>query len=190
MKKNKECIAEFDYVAYHYVIPFVHRWYSKISHMRKGKNEKNYVFDKFISEFIIYSALVNVIKPLEYKHKYDCAYCTKIMPVFIVERMEDDIIRQLSEPVNEIISIIDSNQFRVVSSYDKDPNLKNNWLSGDINNQLTSLLETLYYLRCNLFHGEKEYSDNQISLLRPSSVCLSIINKEIEIIFKKLNNAL
>jgi hypothetical protein len=158
--------------------------------MRKGKNEKNYVFDKFISEFIIYSALVNVIKPLEYKHRYDRAYCTKIMPMFIVERMEDDIIRQLSEPVNEIISIIDSNQFKVVSSYDKDPNLKNNWLSGDINNQLTSLLETLYYLRCNLFHGEKEYSDNQISLLRPSTVCLSIINKEIELIFSKLNNAL
>ena len=110
--------------------------------------------------------------------------------MFIVERMEDDIIIQLSEPVNEIISIIDSNQFKVVSSYDKDPNLKNNWLSGDINNQLTSLLETLYYLRCNLFHGEKEYSDNQISLLRPSSVCLSIINKEIELIFSKLNNAL
>ena len=62
---KKECIAEFDYVAYHYVIPFIRRWYSKISHMRKGKNEKNYVFDKFISEFIIYSALVNVIKPLE-----------------------------------------------------------------------------------------------------------------------------
>jgi hypothetical protein len=185
MKKNKGCIAEFDYVAYHYVTPFVHRWHCKISHMRKGKNEKNYVFDKFISEFIIYSALVNVIKPQENKHKFDCAYCTRIMAEFIADRMEDDIIGQLSDPVNGLISIIDTKQFKVVSSSEKDPDLRNNWLSGNSNNQLTALLETLYYLRCNLFHGEKEYSDDQVSLLNPASVCLSVINKEIEIIFSR-----
>ena len=186
MKKSKECIAEFDYVAYHYVTQFVHRWRGKISHMRKGTNEKNYVFDKFVSEYIIYSALVNVIKPQESKHKYDCIYCTDVMADYIVERISDTLILKLSDPVNELIKIIDTKQFKVVSSKDKNPELKKNWLSDNPRNQLTALLETLYYMRCNLFHGEKEYSDDQISLLKPASASLSMINKEIELIFSKI----
>ena len=185
MKKSKECKAEFDNVAYHYVTQFVHRWHSKTRHMKKGKNEKNFVFDKFVSEYIIYSALVNVIKPQEYKHKYDCIYCTKVMAEYIVERISNTLILKLSDPVNELINIIDTKQFKVVSSKDKNPDLKNNWLYGDPRNQLTALFETLYYLRCNLFHGNKEYSDDQVALLSPASICLSRINKAIEYIFSK-----
>lgn len=188
MKKSNECKAEFDYVAYHYVKQFVHRWHSKISRMQKGKNEKNFVFDKFINEYIIYSALVNVIKPQEYKHKCDCIYCTKVMAEYIAERISNTLILKLSDPVNELIKIIDTKQFKVVSSKDKNPELKENWLSGDPRNQLSALLETLYYMRCNLFHGQKEYSDDQIFLLKPAFVSLSMINKEIEYIFSKIEN--
>ena len=186
MEKNKECKAEFDYVAYHYVTPFVRRWHSKVSRMKRTQNEKNFFFDKFISEYIIYSALVNVIKPIEFKHKYDCTYCTEVMAEYIVERINDTFIHRLSDSVNELIKIIDTKQFKVVSSKDKNPELKDNWASGNPINQLTALLETLYYMRCNLFHGEKEYSDDQISLLKPASASLSMINKEIELIFSKI----
>ena len=183
MNKSKECKAEFDYVAYHYVTSFTRRWKSKISHMQQNKNEKNYVFDRFICEFIIYSALVNVIKPQAHKSFHDFKYSTNIMAKFIAERMEDNFMLKLSNPVNDLISIIESKQFSVVSSNGKNPELKNNWNSNESFTQLGALLETLYYLRCNLFHGEKEFSNDQIGLLKPAYQCLSHINKEILNIF-------
>lgn len=179
MDKSKEYRAEFDHVAYHYVTSFTLRWQSKIRHMRKAQNEKNYVFDRFICEFIIYSALVNVIKPQAHKCLHDLKYCTSIMANFIAERMDDDFMHKLSSPVHDLINIIESKHFRVVSSNGKNPELKNNWNSNVSLTQLGALLETLYYLRCNLFHGEKEFSDDQIGLLKPAYQCLSYINKEI-----------
>lgn len=179
MNINKEYKAEFDYVAYHYVTPFVQRWKKKISHMRKGSDEKAFVFDKFISEYVIFSALVNVIKPQEYKHKYDFRYCTKVIAEYLSDRIDTHFISQLSNPVSKLIEVIDSKQFKVVSSYNKNPELKENWATNLPAVQLVALLETLYYLRCNLFHGEKEYSDDQVRLLKPAYQSLQIINKKI-----------
>ncbi len=53
-----------DEIACKHVFPFVCRWRLKV---RKSRDETSYVFDKFISNFVIYAALVNVIKPIEKK---------------------------------------------------------------------------------------------------------------------------
>lgn len=148
---------QFDFLACHYVLPFVARWRKKI-YKRKGCNEMSYIFDKFVYEFIIYSSLVNVIKPMEAKHLKDYEYCTKVMADYIMNKDDVTFITQLSEPVGCLINIIETKHFRVVSSRDKDPELKENWEMGSNIQRLTALLETLYYLRCNLFHGQKEYS--------------------------------
>ncbi len=176
---------EFDFLACHYVLPFVARWRKKIyKYKRKGCDEMSYVFDKFIYEYIIYSSLVNVIKPEGAKHLNDCAYCTQVMADYIVTNSDKDIINKLSEPVGCLINIIDTKHFSVVSSRNKDPELKKNWEQGSNIQRLTALLETLYYLRCNLFHGQKEYSLEQVNLLKPAGECLCIINKAIVNIYK------
>lgn len=175
----KDYKAKFDYVAYYYVTTFVHRWNNKISHMRKRNNESIFVYDKFITEFIIYSSLVNVIKPQEYKHLHDCVYCTKVMAEFLVDRIDGNFISKLEIPANDLIKIVASNQFKVVSSVNKNPELEKNWNSNQIPTQVKALLETLYYLRCNLFHGEKEFSNEQVELLKPACQCLHIINNVI-----------
>lgn len=144
----------------------------------------SYVYDRFVYEFIIYSSLVNVIKPMEVKHLYDCAYCTQVMADYIVAHSVKDITNKLSEPVECLIKIIEAKHFSVVSSRNKDPELKKNWETGSNIQRLTALLETLYYLRCNLFHGQKEYSHEQVNLLKPAGECLCIINKAIVNIYK------
>lgn len=35
-------------------------------------------------------------------------------------------------------------------------------------------------MRCNLFHGQKEYANEQVALLKPACDCLTRINKAIE----------
>ena len=177
---REKCYPSFDQVAYIYVVPFVERWRRKIKNIRKQSgDEKACVFDKFISEFIIYSSLVNVIKPMEHKHRFDKSYCTEVMAKFLVERIDDAFIGRVAMPTEELIGIIESKQFTVVSSSNENPELKFNWESSDPFCRLNALLKTLYYLRCNLFHGAKEYSDNQVQLLKPAYHCLSLINDGI-----------
>ena len=148
-------------------------------------DEKIYAFDKYIVEYIIFSALVNIIKPMEFKHSYDRCYCTKVMAKYLTDRIErgDSLMISLSKHVSNLIDIIELRHFSVVSSQDVDPELMKNWETNDNNMRLNALLETLYNIRCNLFHGAKEFSDDQVALLQPAYSCLSIINKKIEAIY-------
>lgn len=131
MSKKEKNEIEFDYIAYYYVIPFVKRWRTKVR-KRKGGDEKKYYFDKFISEYIIYSALVNVIKPTNAKNGNDLAYCTYIMSDFLLTHMASNntLIQDLSYPVTELTEIIESQRFSVVSNKGKSPELLTNWNSN------------------------------------------------------------
>ena len=184
-KDRDKYYYEFDYIAYYYVLPFINRWKRKVKKGKKDEDDKVFVFDKFIVNYIIYSSLVNVIKPQQLKHKSDCKYCTAVMANYIIERIDDPktFLQSLDECVINLIRAIKTYHLSVVSSTEKNPELDKNWESKIPIQQLKSLLETLYYIRCNLFHGNKEYSDCQIALLKPAHICLSMINKQIEALF-------
>ena len=188
MGKNKDYYYEFDHLAYLYVSSFVKRWKNKVS--KKTKNEKTYVFDIFISQYIIYSSLVNVIKPIQYKTKTDREYCTRQMSDFLLENLDDvdGFLFSLDSNAKALAEVIETHRFSVLSQNGDDPFLIINWKEDDKRIRILSLLETLYFLRCNLFHGAKEFADNQIALLTPAVKALEIITKEIESIFKRLYN--
>lgn len=182
----KEHKAVFDYVEWHYVKPFVKRWKQKI---RKTKrvDDKQYEFDLFIANYLIYAALVNVIKPRDLKTWEDKAYCTEVMANFILENTTNSslLMQNLTAPAARLGEVIKNYHFYVVSSKNENPELETNWNRGSNINSLRSLLQTLYYMRCNIFHGAKEYVDEQVALLSPANKCLEILNKEIQQLFAK-----
>ena len=182
----KEPKAVFDYLEWYYVKPFAKRWKHKI---RKTKrvDDKQYEFDTFIANYLIYAALVNVIKPCDFRTREDKAYCTDIMANFILENTTHSslLILNLTAPAAILGEVIKNYHFCVVSSKSDNPELETNWKQGSNKNKLLSLLQTLYYMRCNIFHGAKEYVDEQVALLSPANKCLEIINKEIQQIYAK-----
>lgn len=148
---NQTCYVEFDFVAFHFALPFTERWKRKVKNLRKKKDPKVYAFDKFISLYIIYAALVNVIKSIEYKNKHDREYCTSLMSEYILNHTEDKekFLHRLSNPVEDLIKA--SRHFTIISSRNESPNLKDSWTSGDYSQRLNALFITLYDMRCNLF---------------------------------------
>lgn len=181
---SSEPRADFDDIEWHYVKPFVKRWQQKV---RKTKHVdvKQYEFDSFIAKYLIYAALVNVIKPHNYRTRRDREFCTEIMASFILNNITNDrlLIQKLSTPAIKLGEAIKNYHFYVASSNDENPELEVKWKHGSIEDKLLSLLQTLYYMRCNIFHGNKEYADEQVQLLNPANQCLTILDKEIEQIF-------
>jgi hypothetical protein len=50
----------------------------------------------------------------------------------------------------------------------------------------TAILEFLYAIRCNLFHGHKGFDDVQLEIMRPANILLSRI---VEVLFENLDVA-
>lgn len=182
---TKENRAEFDYVACVYVLPFAKRWKQKVRRTKRI-DEKQYEFDSFIANYIIYAALVNVIKPHDFKTKMDREYCTEVMADFILDNSPsvDFLINNLQGNVRHLGEVIVNNNLTVVSSKNENPELDTKWKLNDDRDKLLSLLQSLYYLRCNLFHGSKEFADEQVELLSCANKCLETMNNEIVGIFK------
>ncbi len=183
-----ELRAEFDFTEWYYVKPFVKRWKRKVK-KTKNVDVKQYEFDSFIAKYLIYAALVNVIKPHEYRTRKDRAFCTEVMASFILSNTTNDflLIQNLSTPATKLGETIKNYHFYVVSSNDENPELETTWKLGSNKEKLISLLQTLYYMRCNIFHGNKEYADEQVLLLNPANNCLEIIIKEIQQIFNNFS---
>lgn len=45
------------------------------------------------------------------------------------------------------------------------------------------LLEVIYQIRCNIFHGGKEFKEEQVAILKP---CIAIIEELNDLIFEKI----
>jgi hypothetical protein len=57
--------------------------------------------------------------------------------------------------------------------------------SPDFEEKVEGILETIYQVRCNLFHGEKSFAPHQKMILLPCIVILEEIN---DVIFEYIKN--
>lgn len=57
----------------------------------------------------------------------------------------------------------------------EDERLLNDFRSNGTNGQGKAILEALYSIRCNLFHGHKAFDPGQVDLLRPITVILKSV---------------
>lgn len=66
----------------------------------------------------------------------------------------------------------------------EDADLCRRLTSNNRNEQAAAFLETLYAVRCNMFHGRKDFNSIQQALLDPSNV---ILERVIEILYRALD---
>ena len=44
--------------------------------------------------------------------------------------------------------------------------------SGNPSTKVNAVLKYLYFVRCNMFHGSKDFEHRQLEIVRPASRCL------------------
>ena len=132
-------------------------------------------FDRFFTAFVLYNFLYNRIcdeDNCNYPYKRDPERATKAVEKFLTASsiMESTVI---AENAAAIKSLLESQTFyirdniwdreRVLALNTADPAL---WAIG--------LLEIVYKIRCNTFHGHKSFEDRQKRILVP---CIKIIEE-------------
>lgn len=85
---------------------------------------------------------------------------------------------------DEILNLIQQKQFYVwkeQSDCQSEPVKKLS--SPNPNEQIDGLLEIIYGVRCNMFHGEKAFDGSQKQILKP---CIHVIEKLNDLIIEKI----
>ncbi|MCL0019113.1 hypothetical protein MKT11_008535 [Providencia rettgeri] len=110
--------------------------------------------------------------------------------VILNEALNND--RDCSESINELIRLIINENFYIklklfdgTRQPEKDMELVSNIQSDDVVTRVEGILDLIYSVRCNMFHGNKNYQQVQIELLKPVTI---ILRKVIEVLYTKLSS--
>jgi len=133
-------------------------------------------YDLFIARFICYNALYNAIVDEKGGPQGDFQRATKEMASYSGnQRLESLMEQNRLEAIKEgLIDILDSKAFNFTlkkKTRDPDP-ASDQKILANLNNPATMLLgilELMYQVRCNLFHGSKGYEEVQKAILKPLS---------------------
>lgn len=153
----------------------------------KSDDRRANAFDEFVAKYIVFVAAAKALVSDDAEHKSDKKCCTVKISTFLSD-VADELVTDLNSSVNLLCRTIEEEKLIVVSHNKKNPRLQRNWTKADNKEKLKSLLEFLYYIRCNLFHGDKEYSSHQVPLLEAANVCLEIITNTLFIQLNRLKD--
>lgn len=156
-------------------------------------------FDRFFTLFVVYNKLYSesaiqlarqgIIQGNAESYLPDRQSATEYLLKFltsteIVEAISDN--NSGTEALKKIINIIDRHQFNIIlrgsfgeAQREKDIELLHKLRSEDPNQVAFAVLQFLYAIRCNLFHGHKSYDNNQLDIVVPASILLEIIAREL-----------
>lgn len=156
-------------------------------------------FDKFISLYIVFNALYMEIMnefaleghPVT-KDFRDKKAATDYVIQYLKSKYYINLLINDQDSQNHwqaICDIITSNKFNIILDWGIPQNhldieLLNDLLSNSVNKKAKAILSILYYVRCNMFHGHKNFEQRQIELLVPLNYFLE---KTIQILMGKLN---
>lgn len=152
---------------------FIPNWNNKADDYKNQEIELNAVFDEFITRYIIFNVLYKVCAQI-YGKTGDRNSATKVTYDFLKEngwRASSEIKLHIDDLNAGIIN----GRFKIGIKDCPDKKLISDLQSYDI----LALLKCIYQLRCNLFHGDKEFIWRQAQLLAPATRCLEIINNSI-----------
>ena len=138
------------------------------------------VMDGFIASYIAYAAWVSLFDH-DKQHGVDRTRCVDDVNDALSPHQQN-ITERLNAPARELAQAITRGGFDVKSSNDIDPELDKKWGTPQ---GLHALLSTLYNMRCNLFHGQKNMEQQQIAILKPAIACMKILNEALAQIFEE-----
>lgn len=94
--------------------------------------------------------------------------------------------------INRLREIIENQEFNVklnmvtgVPEREKDLELLSRLESNHTHKKIKAIADFIYSIRCNVFHAQKRYGQNQIRILNPTSVLLRTM---IDLLLDKLRN--
>jgi nickel-dependent lactate racemase len=164
------------------IMVFSERWQEKTKHY--GTKKLTDVFDHFFSAFVLYNFLYNQVSEREHdSYKKDTEKATKTIRKYLGSELIffDKTIKKNAKKIQDIIS---TGTFYVRdSSWDAKRIEKLD--SPDIETWSKGLLEIIYSIRCNAFHGSKEFTENQKQILIP---CIRIIERINSMVIEKIND--
>ena len=154
-------------------------------------------FDKFITLYIVFNFLYMEIWNIRYnsgtvkrKNFYDKKAATSHVVDYIGacslinQLLADDNCKNNLTSLPTIVS-----KFHIVLNWGKpllfkDVDLWESLSEKNNSKQAISILTLFYHIRCNLFHGHKDYEEIQRELLDPINI---LLRKTVEIVYNKLN---
>lgn len=152
------------------------RWRKKT----RGYSKKTLdgAFDRFFSLVVSYAAITSAFyNPYEMGSE-DKKRFTEYPIQYLLGN--NRIINKLTRYVEEMSNVIHTTPFSI-ELWDRESIDLEIWESADVSDKdkIRTLLRAIYAMRCNLFHGDKNYEEIQFHLLTPTNECLRIIIKTL-----------
>ena len=181
---------------------FYRRWMEKAD--RHGRDNLSDYFDKYFSLFVAFNRLYAEAtfilarkgEPrLARRTSFPDAEAAKtyvlkyIGSKYFLEKLERN---QEARPALETLKgLISNHRFNIKLNMvtgerqpEKDQELLKKLKSQGFNQKAEAVLDLLYSVRCNMFHGHKGFQEVQVELLKPASCVLKATN---EILYEKLS---
>jgi len=159
---------------------FYESWMSKLKDLEPHEAQKlTDFYDKFFTLYVVYNFLYAIVA-----RKNDVAREKEEAKEYKDKKaVKDDIklCRDFQDKIDEITNLLKTGQFYVVED-DRDENgkiIRKLESVNDINQRASGILEVIYGVRCNLFHGKKLFQPSQEKILSPLNSLLEGIIKKI-----------
>jgi len=179
-----------------YFLDFYDNWTSKATGI--VNDDLSSVYDKYMTLFVIFNNLYNQIPEklislgIVVPNKiYDNKAATDLVIQFLgaSDFINELTSNNLQDDINSIIRLMKQEVFHIKlnhGQYDRNEDLKIIAELESYNNikKATAILKVAYYVRCNIFHGSKDFNEYQRILVTPLSHILQTLNP---FLFNRLN---
>ena len=180
-----------------YFVEHYNNWNTKVNGITG--DDLGSIFDRYMTLFVIYNNLYNevpaalIVKGIPVPNQiYDIKKATEYVVKFlgaseILNNLHDN---NCDADVQTIIDIIHNEEFHIKLNHgqhhrNEDLKILKNLRSANDANKAVALLQVCYYVRCNMFHGSKDFHDRQRRLLMPLT---NIMRATIVQLFNALSN--
>jgi len=174
-----------------YLAEFYANWNAKLQAIEGDELAK--VYDRYITAFVIYNNLYNEVPEMLTRQGiplpnrlFDNKMATDLVVQYLGAQNILDILMQNHrlDSINDIIRLINQEVFHIkiyLGQHQRNEDLK---LLAELNannptKKATAILKVLYYVRCNIFHGHKNFEEYQRMLVEPLFRILEVINIEL-----------
>lgn len=183
---------------------FTTRWLAKAAAYR-GRNLAP-VYDKFFTLFVVYNRAYDeaarftlIDRPValmvsrqrieqgrvpSVSQVGDRIKATRGVDAFCGASLRSHVFtkRNVLAALERLKALADSGEFSFF--FDRDtgrlmPNRDRSSLYGATQGDVLSVLDFLYQVRCNLFHGQKGFSVEQVQVLQPANILLSAVTRNL-----------
>ena len=167
---------------------FYYNWTRKVQSI--VGQDLSHIYDKYITSFVIYNNLYNqipdrlVASGIAVPNKiFDSRAATD----FVIQFIGADVIlteianNNLDKDISTIIELIEHEAFYIKINRDgrqrnEDLKILADLKSNNPTRKAKGVLQVIYYVRCNIFHGHKDFQEYHRTLVEPLTRILSVLN--------------